>query len=135
MDFKDEGRFGVRLLIRTPPPSLALTRISQNNFIAGFDTLGPAKAVRQLCAFGARVGKPTHYPNTNIPVIFKQRLNIGADGLEFVDSERLQLLVERCSQRPTTVDIPRGIAVRSWSIVNDEFDHMGVHLFHSENIA
>ena len=55
MDFEDESRFGVRLLIWSPPPSLALSRISDDYLVAWAERLGAAESIDGFCSLRAGV--------------------------------------------------------------------------------
>ena len=122
MNFEDESRFGVRLPIRTPPSSLALTRISNDNFVTRLQMLRRTKSVRQVCPFSAALFQPTQYSDPDFAVIAKQSPHIVTDRLELADRKGLQLFVERCGQRPSPVDISWCIAMGSRRVVDDELN-------------
>ena len=45
LKFDDESRFGERLFVSRPPPSLSLAGVSEDNFIADLDSFTAAAAV------------------------------------------------------------------------------------------
>ena len=51
---EDESRLGARLLIWSPPSSLALSRVSNYDFITGAHCLGTAETVSVLRPFRSR---------------------------------------------------------------------------------
>ena len=51
MNVEYESRVGVRLPIRCPPPSLALSRITYDNFITWLQRFGTAKSVSEFRSF------------------------------------------------------------------------------------
>ena len=45
MNFCDESWFSVRLFVWSPPSSLALSRVSDHDFVSSFDTFVAAESV------------------------------------------------------------------------------------------
>ena len=124
MYFQYESRVGVRLLVWSPPSSLALSGVSYYNLIARTQSLAPAEFVDIVSSFRTSFSQPCEDTHFYLPVITKQLAAIITQRLELADLEGLQLFFQRCSKGPPAIDVARGITVRPWSIVDNELHHM-----------
>ena len=69
MRLQNLSRISVRLPVRSPPSSLALTLITNNDFVAGLDAFIATEPVLEIRAFFASLSAPTEDANPNRPVI------------------------------------------------------------------
>ena len=122
--FQYESRVGVRLLVWSPPSSLALSGVSYYNLIARTQSLAPAEFVDIVGSFCTSFLKPGEDMHFNLPVITKQLAAIFTHRLELADLEGLQLFFQRCSKGPPAIDVARGITMWPRSVVNNELHHM-----------
>ncbi len=124
MNFKYDSRFGVRLPVRTSPSSLALPRVSYDNFITWLDTFRSSESICQISSLNTGVFQPTQYSNSDLAIIAEQVPDILTHWLKLVDSKGLQLFVERCGQRPSPVDVSRRVSMGTRRIVNNELHNV-----------
>ena len=89
VNFKDESRFSVRLLVWSPPSSLALSRVSYDYFITRTQCLTASKLVNSLCSLGTSVFQPPQNSNSDFPVIAEQLPAILAQRFKLTDRKRL----------------------------------------------
>ena len=94
VNFENESRFGVRLLIWSPPSSLALTWVSHNNLISRAERFRAAESVRRIRSLRARLFQPTQNTYSDLSVITKQLLAVVTERFKLAYRERLQLLLE-----------------------------------------
>ena len=71
MHLENLSRIGVRLPVRSPPSSLALTLLTNNNFVARLHALVPMEPVLKIGALLATFTKPTENADQNLLVICK----------------------------------------------------------------
>ena len=124
MNFGYRARVCVRLPIRSPPPSLALTGVSKNNLISRLQVLTAPESVRCFCSLLRGHPKVCHDSHSNLSVVTKDGANIFRQWLKLIDLKGLQLLLQSAAHTPPAINIPGGVAVWAWCIINHELHYM-----------
>jgi hypothetical protein len=88
-DFEYSTRIGVRLPPWCPPPSLTLSWVSKDDFLADLNLLFRSKSVSKFSSLFGRLAKPTHHANSDVAVIAEQFGCILSDGLKLTHLKRL----------------------------------------------